>query len=472
MTLAKALIRNTVLQIGGKIVSTLLGVVAIAVMTRSLGSEQFGWYVTATGFLQFVGILIDFGFTVTTSNMLSEPDFDKEKLFNTIFTWRFFSALFFFGLSPVLIFLFPYQSEIKWAAAISSVSFFSITVSQVFIGYYRQKLEMLYPTVSEILGRIFLVAGISIFANRAGFFAIMLIITLASIISCVYLWFNFGHVKFSFDKVISKALFFKMWPTATSVIFNTLYLQADRVILPLYVTQSEVGLYGAAYRVLDIVIQISALIMGLIMPLVTFSWSRGLIEDFKKRYQLGVDLLVLVLFPIVVGMFVLSDPIMSFIAGEEFVNSGRMLKWLSISVLGTSFGMIFGHIILAINKQRQALIIYGSDAVISLIAYFIFIPKYGWVGAAAVTIFSEIYAGILLTIFSIYYSKTFPSFFTVLKIFAASLIMGLFLWKIHLPSLLWSIIFGATIYSILILALKVVKTTTIKILFSSNIAES
>jgi hypothetical protein len=66
-------------------------------------------------------------------------------------------------------------------------------------------------------------------------------------------------------------------------------LQGDRVILPLYASQTIVGYYGAAYRVLDITIQIAAMIMGIIMPLVTYAWSRQNIPEFKNGSQIHLS---------------------------------------------------------------------------------------------------------------------------------------------------------------------------------------
>src|SRR3989344_3895601 len=107
MSLTRSIAKNTTIQIVGKSVSTLLGLIAVAIMTRALCLEKFGLYVTATGFLQFIGIFSDFGFTIITAKMLSEPEFEKTKLLNNLFTWRFLTALFFQGLAPFVILLFP-----------------------------------------------------------------------------------------------------------------------------------------------------------------------------------------------------------------------------------------------------------------------------------------------------------------------------------------------------------------------------
>ena len=463
MSITKAIAKNTSIQIVGKVISTLLGLVAVGIMTRALGVEKFGWYVTATGFLQFIGIFSDFGFTIITAKMLSEPEFDKTKLLNNLFTWRFITALFFQLLAPLVILFFPYPAPIKWAVAIMSLSFFAISLNNIFIGYCQANLKMIIQMIGEILGRIVLVAGlILISAKHYGFLPAMGVITLASVIYTFYLWLKTPDVRFAIDKQISKAIFYKIWPTAATVVFNAFYLQGDRVILPLYVSQTDVGLYGAAYRILDIITQSAAMIMGIMMPLVAFAWSRNLTEEFKKRYQTSLDLVALFLIPMMAGILVLANPIMILVGGNEFAGSGRILQFLSVAILGITFGNIFGYMALAIDRQKQALWIYISDAVLTTIAYFILIPRYGIYGAAAAAIFAELYAGLGLMILANHYAKFIPSFKTLGKIILASAIMGAVVHRLQPLNIIFSIILGMTVYAIFVLLFRVISKETLR----------
>ena len=51
MTTTRNIAHNTAYQLAGKILSTFLGVLALGMMTRYLGTEKFGWYVTTISFL-------------------------------------------------------------------------------------------------------------------------------------------------------------------------------------------------------------------------------------------------------------------------------------------------------------------------------------------------------------------------------------------------------------------------------------
>ncbi len=463
MSHTRAIAHNTATQIIGKGVSTLLGLIAIAIMTRVLGVEKFGWYVTAVGFLQFIGIFCDFGFIVSSAKMLSEPAFDKQKLFNNIFTWRLLTAVLFNGLAVIIIWFFPYPATVKIATLILSLSFIANILSQAFIGFYQTKLKMSVVMIGEVLGRVVLVGGMALIAwGQYGFMPMMWIVAISAWIYVGYLWRQSYGVRFEIDGPISRAMFKTMWPTAVGVIFNAFYLQGDRVLLPLYAPTNDVAFYGAAYRVLDIISQVAFFTMGIMLPLLTRAWSRGLKEEFKKYFQLSFYLMLLVLMPIVIGTFVLAEPVMRIVAGKAFAGAGNILALLSISSIGVCFGMTFGQIALSIDRQHQAMWVYITNAILSVLAYFIFIPKFGMYGAAWVTIGSELYAGIALFIFCIYHTRLWPNFWMATKIIAASLIMGLIISSLPQLHIALLVLIGVIVYGLLVLIFGVVSKETLR----------
>jgi O-antigen/teichoic acid export membrane protein len=467
MSLTQQIAKNTAIQLIGKIISTLLGLVAFAIMARSLGVEKFGWYSTAIGFLQMLGVISDFGFTAVTANMLSEPLFDKQKLINTLFTWRFITALFLQCLTPITILLFPYPWPIKLAVFVLSFSFFCVSLNNIFIGYFQNKLQMHWQTIGELTGRVVLVGGLLLVGlAHKDFIYMMVVITLASIAYTLYLWLKGPKINWGIDKVISKAIFKKIWPIAVAGIANAIYLHGDRFLLALYTNQIQVGLYGAAYRVIDIVAQTLAITMGIMMPLVSYAWSRNLNDEFKKRYQMSMDLMFLLALPMIAGIIALSTPIIKLIAGDKFAGAGSILVVLSVAIFGICFGMTFSYISLAIGQQKKAMWIFVTSAVLSLIAYLICIPRFGILGAAGVSIASEFITGFGLLIICSRYVGFWPELKTFFKILFSSIVMGAIIYYIQPLNVIISILIGIATYSVIIFMLKVVSKQTIKEIFA------
>lgn len=466
MSTTRAIAHNTAYQIVGKVISTFLGILALGLMTRYLGPEKFGWYITALAFLQFAGILIDFGLIPVSAQMFNDPKYNTNKLLQNLLGFRFFTAVIFFILIPLVALFFPYPTEVKMAIAITAISFLSITMNQIFIGFYQTKLKMHLQAIGENIGRIILVVGLALIIWQGwGFMSIMIAVTLNGVVYNIFLWLackKYAKPVFAFDWQIWKDIVVKMWPVAISIIFNVVYLKGDTILLSLFRTQAEVGVYGASYRVIDILSQMAMMIMGLMLPLMAYQWARNLKNEFKKYYQQSFDLMMLLALPMTVGVIILAERIMHLIGGEDFIISGRPLQILAIAVFGVYLGAIFGHAAVSINRQKQTLWIYISNAIITLIGYLIFIPRFGMYGAAWMTVFSELYAGFLLWLTIRYYSGQKLLLKNLAKISFSTLVMGLAVWYWQNLNIVILIILATVIYSLLILATRVISRETFK----------
>lgn len=438
MSLKKQLAHNTAAQVGGKIISTLLGLIAIGILTRYLGTEQFGWYITTLAFLQFFAILIDFGLIPVTAQMMSEvpkeiPDDPhalssyRARLMKNLLGFRFATAIVGLGIAPIIAIFFPYPIEVKIAILFTTINMLSVSMNQIFIGYYQSKLSTYIQALGEVVGRIALIIGLVLCLYfQWPFIPVMWAITLSSVVYTTVMWLyakKTTSVTLAYDPVLWKKIAIKMWPIAISIMFNVIYLKGDTIILSLFQNQHEVGLYGAAYRVIDIVAQIAMMIMGLILPLLAYAWSKKDIATFKSHLQLSFNIMMLLAIPMVAILITLSERIMVFVAGEPFRDAAFPLILLSISVVGIFIGGIFGHVAVAINRQKETIWVYALTALMTTILYIVFIPIFGITGAAWGRVFSELCAGILLYITISKFTSLSLSFDVTIKALLAGLCM-------------------------------------------------
>lgn len=469
MSQIKAIAKNTVIQFGGKLCSTILGLIAIMMLTDYLGVEQFGWYTTTISFLQFIGIMIDFGMTPVTSQMLGEGRIPEKKLIANIITFRAITAALFLGFAPLVALFFPYPIEVKIAIAFSTISFFAQAMNQVYLGIFQAKLSMMYQAIGECVSRLFLVIGLAGFIWLGlSFLPIMGVIAGAGVLYAV-IQCHYAHtsvpLRFAIDFDIWKAIIKKSWPITLSIVFNVLYLRGDVVILSLYVSQVDIGLYGAAYRVIDILTQTAMMIMGLMLPILTTAYHTKK-SSFATLYKHSVTLMCLVGAPLIVGSAVLASPIITFVASNDFIRASSILMILSIAVIGTYIGAIYGHVAVALNKQKQTIWIYVLGACITLLGYIIFIPRYGIYGAAWLTVLSELLVGLLLFIQLRSYIGVGLPWKKIGAICGASVLMGIVVYYLQGLPLLLTITIGAIIYSAIMLLSKTISPSTLRHLTS------
>ncbi len=474
MATTKQIAHNTIVQIAGKGISTLLGFFAFLLMARYLGVEQFGWYGTTVSVLGFAGILIDFGLIPVTAQMLSEPHFEKKNLFANLFTLRLITSVLFFGAIAGLVFLpgIPYPMPIKLAISFSTISFIAVSLNQVFVGYLQQTLQMYIQAIAEVTGRVVLIIGLLLMINQsAGFLPIMAVVVLSSVAYTAVMLqraYAQGMLALAFDWDIWKAIAVKSWPLAIAVIFNVVYLKGDILILSLTRSQAEVGIYTAAYRIIDMLAQLAMMIMGIMLPLIAYAWSRKKTVDFHARLQQSFDIMVVLGLPVTVGTLLTAHKITP-LFGNEFTTASIPLAILAIAVLGVYVGAVFGHTIVAINKQKAAMWIYFSNAIITLTGYLIFIPSYGITGAAWMTVFSELYAGALLYILVWRTTRKHVSMITFAKTLFSTLLMAISIVLLENVSIFIVVPVAVLIYSTAILATKTISKETIREIVSKKV---
>ena len=142
----------------------------------------------------------------------------------------------------------------------------------------------------------------------------------------------------------------------------------------------------------------------------------------------------------------LSDKIILFICGSEYINSIVALQILSWDILLIFLYTILGGFLVSIDKQNKMAIAAAITAIVNVIINLILIPYFSYVGAAVATVSSE------LILFGIYFylvSKhiyLLPIHKILIKPIIALFVMCLFIYFLNSLGLFVLVALGAIIY--------------------------
>jgi O-antigen/teichoic acid export membrane protein len=284
---------------------------------------------------------------------------------------------------------------------------------------------------------------------------------------------EFVRLKPSFDTKIWQETIKKSWPLAITIILNLLYLKTDTLILSLVKSVEDVGLYGAAYRIIDVLSTLPFMFAGIILPILSAAWFEQKKEKFESVLQKSFDLMAIFSLPIIAGTLVLARPIMVLVAGESFAASGLILKILIFAISSIFLGCMFAHAVIAIDKQKKMIGSYVFVSISSVILYIIIIPMFSYIGAAAVTVYSELSIALLSAYVVWRYTKFIPNFKIIYKTIIASLLAGLFLHfclsnYYNWSNLIIGIVSFGLIYVIILYLIKGITKDDLKILLNKN----
>lgn len=387
------LARSTALQVSGKLIGTAVGLASFYVLVHGLGTDGFGALTTALTYSSVFAILVDFGLTLTTAQLISEKGANEERILGNLLTLRLVSGFIFLSIAPISSYFLPATPEIRAAILMSSISFFFGSTAQVFIGVFQKRLllwrAVLAETVNRVtaFGLICLVAwlNLGIVAAAAAFAVggiVQLILMLSGTVRHVRLWPRW-------ESRVMRDIIARSWPVGASIFFNLIYLKGDIVFMWLFGrSETEIGLYGSAYKVIDVVTTVPTMFMGLMLPILAANWSSGQTGAVRTKLQSSFDTMVMLAIPFAAGTILVGEPLMAFIKPDLF-EAGTVLKILGPTASAVFLGALYGHAVVAINRQRPMTIGYLAVAAIAITGYLVFIPTYGMYGAAWMSLLSE-----------------------------------------------------------------------------------
>jgi O-antigen/teichoic acid export membrane protein len=475
MALSGKVAYNTAAQVVSKIIGTLVSLAGVALITRYLGSYGFGYYTTAITFVTFFSIAGDLGLTLVTTQLISHPGADQHKLLSNLFTFRLLSALAILILAPIVVIFLPYAPLVKEGVTIAAVAFFFILLNQVFVSLFQKELKADRSAIAEIVSRFIMFFGIAMAAwFNWGLFGILWSMAIANFLSFVLSYYfsrPYAKIRLAFNWLIWKDILKRAWPFVLTIVLNLVYLRADILLLSLLKSPVEVGLYGAAYKVIDVLVSVPFLIGGTVLPILTLRWQAKEYDKYQRAWQKIFNATALLVWPVIIGVFVLATPIMTLVAGQDFILAGPILKILIIAVGGVFFSALFTYTMISFGYQRRLIGAYLFTALTSLILYFVLIPGYSYIGAAWVTVYSEIIMCFLAWFLVRRNSNLKAKMNIFMKAFFASIIMGLIVYylpvnKVSLGGLSFSVIVGVILYAVALWSFKAIDKPMLKELAS------
>ncbi|MFC1641046.1 oligosaccharide flippase family protein, partial [Patescibacteria group bacterium] len=284
-TLSQRVAKNALFQMVGKGLSVVIGAVAFSFMARYLGKEGYGDYTTITTFAIFFSTMADFGFYFIAVRDISKPNARGARIFGNAFTMRLVASVFFVLLAPlVAVLFFDYSSHVELGILIAAFSTFFISINQILVAIFQKVLRTDQVALAEVAGRLVFLGSIVVLTLfDYGVLSFVWALGVSNFINFGILFLssrNFLKFRLQYDKEKWAKIFKAAWPIGLVIIINLFYFRFNIILLSALKPAEDVGIFGAAYKIIEILIALPAIFVGLVIPLL----SRFL-EENKRKFR-------------------------------------------------------------------------------------------------------------------------------------------------------------------------------------------
>ena len=240
--------------------------------------------------------------------------------------------------------------------------------------------------------------------------------------------------------------------------------------LYLYVFLLTIFEFLGQLSIVNILLPLVTSLGSVMLPRVSNLLSSGDNKSVNRMNQLSFLIYNLVIFPTIAGMLIINNDFVKFFLGEDFQESKYAIAIMIFRMFFIGWTNIMGiQILIPHNKNKEFLTSTTVPAIISVGLNLLLLPEFGYIGAAIVSVLTEVFVWVIQLYFTRKYLKDVPIFKSTVKIFLASILMYValsFLKSIltftPIVNVVVCAIVGAILYGLLILLFKVVSLKEIK----------
>ena len=377
--------RQSLLSFGSLLAVTGLGYIATFYFAHYLGPAVLGAYFLFLAYYGIFDLIGDGGFGGAAVKRISEGA-EQNEYFTAFFILRVvllcLSAVIFILISPYLTGL-QENGLLYWlivaliagtAASITGINLYG--TAQVGIMQVSNLMNTIVKNLVQILA-VFI--GFSLGGLVAGFIAG----TLAAIV------INLKFIKLSLSQCnrshFTGLMSFSIW-TFLSSGGALIFTYADTILIGLFMTETDVGIYRVAFQLTSVASFIVLSFHTVLFPRIS-KWHTeknfSLIEySMTKAFTYSLFVTI----PITAGGIILAEKLLYYLYGASFISGAPVLMILLFVQIVNIFMFLLTMCLNAMDMPKTSFYITAGSALLNIVLNILLIPQYGIAGAAVASL--------------------------------------------------------------------------------------
>ncbi len=456
---ARTLFRNSAFLLIADAITKVFGFIFQVYVVRRLGGEQFGLYSTAVAYAGIFSVMADLGMTQYATREIARRRRQVDEIFWDLVVLRILLSTVATVIITISAIMVGYSRQMVIGIFIVCVGFYFYSVlgpiGVVLSGYERIDLASILSTSVQI---IFVITGALVLIGGFSFYGLIITsyigVPVASMIGAHFIRrLRFGTLRFHITPANWWLLLKFSLPFALMTFTLLAAQDIDTVLLSLWRSPQEVGWYKAAYNLIFKLLFIKSVLLSTLTPQLSRYYGVS-VGRVTKAFNSAFKIMVMTSLPITIGVTLLSEQIVVWLYTDEYRASGIALAILVWALPALTLSGLCGSVAIASEKEKRAMRVYSSTAILNFLLNVVVVAVWGYVGAAVTTVITET-TTLLLFYYMVHSEFPLTDIKNIfVKPIAACLVMGAVILLLdHLP-LLIAVAVAGVVYIGVLLALK------------------
>ena len=462
-------LKNYAYNLSYQLLVIILPIITTPYVTRIFSSDDLGTYGYFSSIVTYFILLATLGVANYGTKVISGHRKDIDKNFWGIYSLQLGATIFSIFLYCVLyIFLQFMHNPVALILGLSLLSK-GLDISWLFQGLE----DFRKITARNITVKLIGVIAIFLFIKSANDLHLyVFLLTIFELLGQLSMWLparefiGKPHFDWEYAKQHLRPIILLFLPQ----IAISLYVTLDRTMLGALASTKDVGIYDQALKLVNILLTLVTSLGSVMLPRVSNLLSLGDHKAINKMHEMSFLIYNLVIFPIMAGMLIVNDDFVNFFLGQDFQEARYAIAIMIFRMFFIGWTNIMGiQILIPHNKNKEFMLSTTIPAIVSVGVNLLLLPKLGYIGAAIVSVLTEVLVWLIQLFYTRSYLREVPILGSLIKIIISSGVMYGILLSIKQflnvsPMInvgLYAIL-GAIIYASLILILKVINPNELK----------
>jgi len=404
-----SLIKNIGLSIATFVSRIISGSVVYIVLARVMSLEEFGVLSFGSTLAGLITVMAEFGFSLMAQRDIPQSRFDfSSYVFNTFIQKVGFSLI---ALVGGLLYVYFFYSGLNIIIGVIFIINAIVTSGNMyFFAVFRAKnifkieswLSLIYAVLLLIIIGLYFTFELDVIFIAYG----LLLARVLQFLVLVTIFLNKFQLKFSINHSIQKYLFKNSFSFGAHYIIGIFYFSIDNQMIAYYSGNAQLAIYQAFFKVVLILLMVNGLLEGVFLPFLSSKYKKGLVE-----FQIVAKLINKVIISLGLALFVFfilfASDIINILYTDKYISALIITLPLAFVLLSRILSTVYSVGLTISDNQNLRVLTVLISLIVNVVLNFIFIPKYGFIGAAYVSMLTHF---VLLGLYIYFGYKQFQSF--------------------------------------------------------------